>query len=257
MKPHIAALVVIAASQSIQAQAPRTPAAYWTMDQIVDGTLGDQAGLHTARIPDLVGKKDARSREILPNFAPSTAPGVKGNALALDRSQQGFLSVAVAERLSFSSGMTVSSWVKIKEASAQMVLLSCAEDVPAPQGGWCLTYSYRKVFLKAVDAFGTVTTVASPDNSVPAGFWVHVAAVAEATTLRVYLNGVQVASRPFAGPIRMADTALVIGNHATIAGWRHAECPAFGGLMDEVKIFEAPLNPAVIMAESEQALAAP
>lgn len=114
------------------------------MDQIVDGTLRDEAGRHHARIPDLSGKKDAKSGEILPDFTPSTAPGVKSNALALDRNQQGFLSVVAPKQLNFSRGMTVSAWVKIKEASAQMVLLSCAKDVPAPKGGWCLTYSYHE-----------------------------------------------------------------------------------------------------------------
>jgi hypothetical protein len=56
------------------------------------------------------------------------------------------------------------------------------------------------------------------------------------------------------GPVKLADTALVIGNHATIAGWRHGECPAFGGLLDEVKIFEKPLTAADVKAESEQVL---
>jgi hypothetical protein len=83
---------------------------------------------------------------------------------------------------------------------------------------------------------------------------VHIAAVADASTMRIYLNGVEAASAPFAGPIRMAATPMVIGNHAGIASFRHSECPAFGGLMDEVKIFQKPLNPAEAMAESELVL---
>ncbi len=236
------------------ADASVKPVAYWTMDQIADGVLQDQIGLHHAKIPKLFGLKDKMTGEILPDFTPTTEPGVKGNALALEREQQGFLKVAASKQFDFSNGMTVSAWVKIKNARAQMVILSCAKDISHPAGGWCLTYSYGNVFFKAVETTGNPVTVVSPRNSVPAGAWVHIAAVADATALRVYLNGVQVASEPFAGPIRMADTALSIGNHATIEGWRHAECPAFGGLMDEVKIFEAPLSAADVRAESHRAL---
>lgn len=135
-----------------------------------------------------------------------------------------------------------------------MNLLSCAEDVPDPSGGWTLSYSYGDVVFKAVDTNGKAVTVNLPTSNVAPGAWVHIAAVADATTLRLYLNGEEAASKAFSGPIKMADTPLIIGNHATIAGWRHSECPAFGGLMDEVKIFEAPLSAAAVKAESEQSL---
>jgi hypothetical protein len=234
---------------------PPAPAVYWTMDSIVDGALPDVAGLHHAAIPGLTGMKDVRFGGVLPGFTPTTAPGVKGQALALVRDQQGFLRVAAPGQFDVTQGMTVSAWVKINGGSALMNILSCAEDLPNPKGGWTLCYSYGTVIFRAVDAAGKLQTLASPKDSVPAGAWVHIAAVAEAATLRLYLNGVEAASIPFAGPIRMAANPLVIGNHAGIAGWRHSECPAFGGLMDEVKIFQKPLSAAEIMAESELALA--
>jgi hypothetical protein len=202
----------------------------------------------------LIGQKDVKSGEILPDFTPTAEAGIKGNGLAFTREQQGFLEVSSPKAFHFESGLTVSLWVKVESASALMNLLSCAEDVPDPAGGWTLSYSYGDVVFKAVDANGKTVTINLPTNNVAAGAWVHIAAVADATTLRLYLNGVEAASKAFSGPIKMADTPLVIGNHATIAGWRHSECPAFGGLMDEVKIFEAPLSAAAVKAESEQAL---
>jgi hypothetical protein len=90
---------------------------------------------------------------------------------------------------------------------------------------------------------------------VAADAWIHIAAVADAATLRLYLNGIEAASQPFTGPVKMAaETPLVIGNHATIAGWRHSECPAFGGLMDEVKIFETALSNSDVKSESERVM---
>ena len=105
-----------------------------------------------------------------------------------------------------------------------------------------------------MDGSGAFVGVASAANTVPPKTWVHLAGVVDGTSIRLYLNGEEVASKAFVAPVELADTALVIGNHATIAGWRHSECPAFGGLLDEVKIFEAPLTAAEIKAESDQAL---
>lgn len=225
------------------------------MDRIVDGVLPDAAGLYAAKVPDLARKKDVRFGGLLPDFKPTNEPGLRGAALRLHRDQQGFLSVAASKPFDFTQGMSVTAWVKIEGRSALMNILSCAEDLPNPQGGWTLCFSYGRAVFRAVDSAGKLQTVASPEASVPAGVWVHIAAVADDSTLRIHLNGVEVASVPFAGPIRMAATPLVIGNHAGIAGYRHSECPAFGGLMDEVKIFQKPLSAAEVMAESELVLA--
>lgn len=236
---------------------PPAAEVYWTMDRIVDGALPDEAGLYAAKIPELVGKKDAKFGGFLPDFKPANEPGVKGGALGLVRGQQGFLTVTATKPFDFTQGMTAAAWVKIKGGAALMNILSCAEDLPNPKGGWTLCFSYGRVVFRAVDSAGKLQTIASPKDSVPASVWVHIAAVADASTLCIHLNGVEVASAPFAGPIRMAATPMVIGNHAGIASYRHSECPAFGGLMDEVRIFEVPLSAAEVMAESEQALPAP
>ena len=255
MKQRTAALLLSALGHTLYAQP--APAVYWTMDQIVDGAMPDQNGVHHAKIAELLAKKDAKSGNILPDFTPSTKPGVKGGALFFPMSEQGFLKVPTSKKLDFKHGLTFSSWVKVVGANSLMVLATCAEDIPKPKGGWTLSYSFGTIRLKAVDTGGEAVTVVSPKDSVPANYWVHVAAVANDKALRLYLNGVEAASHPFTGPIQKTDMALVLGNHAGIETFRHHECPAFYGLMDEVKFFEAPLSAADIRAESEQALDAP
>jgi hypothetical protein len=250
----LTATLLIAANPIGQAQAAPEPSAYWTMDAINDGLLLDETGVHNAKVPALTDQPDIKTGEILPDFTPETGDGIKGGALLLESKQQGYLSVAAPGEFNFTGGLTVSAWLKVKNGNALMNILSCAEDVPNPKGGWTLSYSYGNVSFKAVESTGNPVMVSSPKDSVAPNAWFHVVAVADGSTLRLYLNGEEVASKPFAGPIQMADTAMVIGNHATIAGWRHFECPAFGGLMDEVKIFEAPLTAAEIKAEADQAL---
>jgi hypothetical protein len=234
---------------------PPAAEVHWTMDRIVDGALPDVTGLYAAKIPELVGMKDAKFGGFLPDFKPANEAGVMGGALGLVRDQQGFLNVTAAKPFDFTQGMTAAAWVKIKGSSALMNILSCAEDLPNPEGGWTLCYSYGQAIFRAVDSSGKLQILASPKDSMPASAWVHIAAVADVSTLRIYLNGVEAARAPFAGPIRMATTPMVIGNHAGIASFRHSECPAFGGLMDEVKIFQKPLSAAEVMAESEFVLA--
>jgi hypothetical protein len=251
----LAASLLLVTSHSVGAQAPPAPAAYWTMDAITDGVVADQTGAHNAKVPSLIGMKDVKTGEYLADFAPKTENGVNDKAIALEQAQQGYLSVETPTGFHFENGLTISAWVKIKNANAQMVLLSSAEDIPNPKGGWCLFYSYGSVHFKAVDFIGNPLMVSSPKSSVAADAWVHIAAVADATTLRLYLNGIEAASQPFTGPVKMAaETPLVIGNHATIAGWRHSECPAFGGLMDEVKIFETALSNSDVKSESERVM---
>ena len=234
---------------------PPAAEVHWTMDRIVDGALPDEAGLYAAKIPELVGMKDAKFGGFLPDFKPANEAGVMGGALGLVRDQQGFLNVTATKPFDFTQGMTAAAWVKIKGSSALMNILSCAEDLPNPEGGWTLCFSYGQAIFRAVDSAGKLQILASPKDSMPASAWVHIAAVADVSTLRIYLNGVEAARAPFAGPIRMAATPMVIGNHAGIASFRHSECPAFGGLMDEVKIFQKPLSAAEVMAESEFVLA--
>lgn len=234
---------------------PPAAEVHWTMDRIVDGALPDVAGLYAAKIPEIVGMKDAKFGGFLPDFKPANEAGVMGGALGLVRDQQGFLNVTATKPFDFTQGMTAAAWVKIKGSSALMNILSCAEDLPNPEGGWTLCFSYGQAIFRAVDSAGKLQILASPKDSMPASAWVHIAAVADVSTLRIYLNGVEAARAPFAGPIRMAATPMVIGNHAGIASFRHSECPAFGGLMDEVKIFQKPLSAAEVMAESEFVLA--
>jgi hypothetical protein len=234
---------------------PPAAEVHWTMDRIVDGALPDVAGLYAAKVPEIVGMKDAKFGGFLPDIKPANEAGVMGGALGLVRDQQGFLNVTAAKPFDFTQGMTATAWVKIKGSSALMNILSCAEDLPNPEGGWTLCFSYGQAIFRAVDSAGKLQILASPKDSMPASAWVHIAAVADVSTLRIYLNGVEAARAPFAGPIRMAAAPMVIGNHAGIASYRHSECPAFGGLMDEVKIFQKPLSAAEVMAESELVLA--
>ncbi len=229
------------------------PSSHWTMDRVDGSVLPDESGYRPALVPELSGGKDRLTGEILPDFTPEFAVGINGQALKLDAGQQGYVTLSGSGSFSFANGLTLSVWVQPAQRSARMSILSCAEDRPDPAGGFNLLHQYGRIRLIAVDATGKAVALQSEAESIRAKEWTHVAAVVDRASLRLFLNGVQVAESDFQGPLRMADTPMVIGNHATIQGWRHAQCPAFGGLLDELKIWEQALNEQEIQAVADEA----
>lgn len=237
-----------------------SPVAYWTMDEISDGTLPDAAGgRHPAGIPELTGKKDCLTGEELPAFIPRTVPGIIGNALALESAGQGYLTVANAGDLTVRDGLTLMAWIKPANPACMrnMEILSCREDLPRADAGWRLRYACRSLVFEAVGASGEQAQVCIGQDWVPDGYWTHVAAVVEPEAIRLYVNGVERAAARFSGPLAPPHLPLIIGNHATIARWRHNQCPAFGGLLDDVQLFAQPLAEAAIFQEAVRRLPPP
>ena len=71
-------------------------------------------------------------------------------------------------------------------------------------------------------------------------WWDHLAGTYDGTTLRVYLNGKVVGSRPCQGPIRTDGRPLIIGADAD--GPENEIDEIFKGLIDEVVVFSRALT---------------
>jgi hypothetical protein len=140
----LTATLLIAANPIGQAQAAPKPSAYWTMDAINDGLLLDKTGVHNAKVPDLTGKPDRKTGEILPDFTPETGDGVKGNALLLESKQQGFLNVAAPGKFNLANGLTVSAWVKLKNINSLANISPAPRIPPIPKAaGSCFAHMAR------------------------------------------------------------------------------------------------------------------
>jgi hypothetical protein len=72
--------------------------------------------------------------------------------------------------------------------------------------------------------------------------WTHLAGTYDGTTLRLYINGVQVSSQAQTGAIGTSTQALTIGGD-TIAG------QFWSGLIDEVRIYNRALTQAEIQTD--------
>jgi hypothetical protein len=200
-------------------------------------TFAEGAGTTTA---DVSGNGNAGT---LAGGTAWSATGRFGKALSFDGVND-LVSVADAAALDLTTGMTIEAWVN-----------------PAALSGW------RTVAFKAVPAglayalyahddaprpAGTINT-GGPDASaigtaaLPLSTWTHLAMTFGSGTLRLYVNGVLVGTQAVAGTLRTSADPLTIGGNAVWPEW-------FGGLIDEVRIYNRALTQAEIQTGMSQTL---
>jgi hypothetical protein len=171
--------------------------------------------------------------------------GVHGNGVQFDGIDD-WVTVPDAASLDLTTGMTLQAWVKpgamngwetllLKERGAgDFAYALYAHDGGALAGG-------APVPSGNVRAGGTHQTVRGI-SQLAAGVWTHVATTYDGVTQRMFINGVEVASRPQAGSIAVSAGALRIGGNSSFAG------EFFQGAVDEVRIYNRALSAAEILA---------
>jgi hypothetical protein len=171
--------------------------------------------------------------------------GMRGNALQFDGVDD-WVTVADAASLDLTSGMTLQAWVKpgamtgwetvlLKERGAGDFAYGLyAHDGGAQPGG-------APVPSGNVRAGGGHQTLRG-SSELPPGVWTHVATTYDGVNQRLFINGVEVASRPQSGLIAVSGGALRIGGNGSFAG------EFFEGALDEVRIYNRALTAAEIQA---------
>ena len=96
---------------------------------------------------------------------------------------------------------------------------------------------------------GGIPGVYSP-TSLPVGTWSHLALTYDGSTLRLYVNGTQVATAAATGAISPSASPLSIGGTATYGEW-------FNGRIDEVRVYRVALSQAEIQADMAAPLGGP
>ena len=169
--------------------------------------------------------------------AARTADGRFGGALSFDGSGD-MVTVADANSLDLVSGMTLEAWVN------PTALGSSWRTVVLKEQPGNLAYA-----LYANDGEGHPTGhVAVPFDSratgpqLPANTWSHLAATYDGASLRLYVDGVEVANSLVFGAITASSGALRIGGNTVWAEW-------FAGLIDEVRVYDRALSAAEISAD--------
>ena len=141
--------------------------------------------------------------------------------------------------LNLTSAMTLSAWIQ----------------PTASQGGW-RTIMQRETdayFLNASNSdgplrpagggtFGSSVTYVSGPTASPVNAWTHVALTYDGTTLRLFVNGTQVATQAATGAIQTTTNPLWIGGNSPYGEY-------FAGLIDEVRVYNRALTATEIQTD--------
>jgi chitodextrinase len=190
------------------------------------GAWGFSEGIGTS-VADASGKGNVGAI----TGATWTNQGRYGNALSFNGAGN-VVRVASSASLNLAGAMTLSAWVRpaasqsgwrtIVQRQADAYFLTAGSDAGAlrPAGGGTIG--------------ANVNYVTGPTAS-PVNAWTHVAVGYDGATLRLFINGVQVASRAATGAIQTVANPLWIGGNSPYGEY-------FQGLIDEVRVYNRALT---------------
>jgi hypothetical protein len=170
--------------------------------------------------------------------ATRTTGGKVGGALSFNGTSD-WVTIPDSNSLDVTSGVTMEAWVRptaIGSAWRAVMLKEQAGDLIYA------LYAGDSKGRAAADVFTTADKGLSGTTATPLNAWTHLAATYDGTTLRIYVNGVQAASKPVSGTIRTSTGVLRIGGNSIWGEW-------FAGLIDEVRVYNTALTAAEIQAD--------
>jgi chitodextrinase len=165
-----------------------------------------------------------------------TAAGKYGNALAFDGATSR-VTINDSPSLHLTNGMTLEAWIN------PSALLSGWDDI-IYRGN---DDYYLILFNGAPVAGVTTANLSSSSNTfgpsvLPLNTWTHIAQTFDGTTVRLFVNGAQVASTPLSGSIQDMNNPLEIGSD-------HIFGQYFQGLIDDVRVYNIALTQSQIQAD--------
>jgi glucose/arabinose dehydrogenase/PKD repeat protein len=218
----LVALLSLTLAQTVDA-APAGLVAAYGFDEATGTTAVDVSGLGNTGV--------------LNSTTTRTTSGKYGGALVFDGSSA-FVSISDAASLDLTSAMTLEAWVYPTRSGA-----GWGDVVYKANDAYYLDGSSTNSGFPA--AGGTFT--ASPLYStaaLPQNTWSHLAATYDGTTLRLYVNGTQVASKAQTGAIQTSSLPLTIGGDVPNG-------QNYTGRIDEVRVYNRALSVAEIQSDRD------
>ena len=161
----------------------------------------------------------------------SFAPGEVGQAFSFNGTD--YVDIPDAPNLDFgsTSPISIDMWVFRTSSASPMHFIG--------KRSGCGTISYQMALDSSGPGFGSELGGVSAHQDLPLNTWTHLAGTFDGTTFRIYINGTLAGTA--AGTLGPTTTAsLRIGTSGTCAG--------FGGLIDEVHLFNRALTEAEIQS---------
>jgi hypothetical protein len=193
---------------------------YWALNETAGNTASDSSGDNNAGT--------------LINGPVWSSAGRVGGALSFDGVND-YVSLGNPASLIPGNAITLAGWMKMSDLSKNRFLVSKYEG-PTPT---FIRYEAGQGIKCVVGGTGVVASA-----SIVTGQWYHAACTYDGATIRVYINGVQVATAAKTGAI-----ADAVGIDWAIGGGMAANGTPLGfmnGLLDEVRLYNRALTAADI-----------
>ena len=234
------ATVTVTATTGGATGSPKTVAVTLTVASAASNLVGawgfDEASGATAN--DASGRGNAGTIS-----GPTRAAGKSGGALSFDGVND-WVTIPDANVLDVTTGMTIEAWVRPTAVGSLWRTVLFKEQ---PSSLIYALYAGDGAGRPAADVFTTADRGVSGTAITALNAWTHLASTYDGTTLRLYVNGVQAATRAVTGSIKASTGVLRIGGNGTWGDeW-------FAGLIDEVRLY----NRALSAAEIQTDMAAP
>ena len=177
------------------------------------------------------------------NGATWSTQGKYGGALAFDGSND-WVTVDDHASLDFTNALTIEAWVfptVVGSGAWRSLLIKEAPQMEAYQLYANTDTNAPTFYVRRAAATGDPQDARAP-TPMPVNTWTHLAATYDGTTLRFFVNGVQVASNAIAGPLLTSTGVLRMGGNSI---WGEF----FTGRIDEVRLYNRALSVAEIQAD--------
>jgi hypothetical protein len=168
--------------------------------------------------------------------------GKFGKALAFDGIND-WVTVLDSDSIDLKYGLTLEAWVK---PSVTQNWPTVIEKEAAPNLSYALYANSDASFSNRPSTHmfvGGYDRNVRGGSTLPVGTWTHLAATYDRVALRLYVNGIQVASLPTSGGIDTSTGLLRIGGNGT---W---PTEFFNGVIDEVRVYSSALSAAEIQKD--------
>jgi hypothetical protein len=231
------ATVTVTATTTGATGSPKTIAVTLTVSPAVTALVGawgfDETTGTTAA--DASGRNNAGAI----TGATHTTAGKFGGALSFNGTSN-WVTVPDADSLDLTTGMTLEAWVQPTALGSLWRTVILKEQ---PGNLIYALYAGDGLGRPATDVFTTADKGFSGATALTLSTWVHLAATYDATTQRLFVNGVQVATKATTGAIKVSTGVLRIGgNNSWTNEW-------FAGLIDEVRVYNKALTAAEIQTD--------
>jgi len=149
------------------------------------------------------------------------------------------------------SEITLAAWVRPRSFAGtanEARFISKASSTTGNDHYWMLgNYENGTALRFRLKTGSTTTTLISAEGQIETDKWYHVAATYDGTTMRIFLDGVEIASERKTGNLATASSVDVgLGNQPEGAGDR-----ALDGLLDEIRIYNKALSASELMSIME------